>query len=126
MNRKTLLATVVALVTFACLLFAIRNLYRGSVWRESQELMIEARDGLHIGMMRDQVEPYVHTAWRHYLCDYERNSFSVYLFGSHDPDLAGILYLRFKKEKGVEKLDQIASYESYLLHEFDHCEIIEK
>ena len=127
MNRKRILILIIVLVAIAGLLSCTLSLSQSrKAGRESHELMVEARDNLYIGMTRNEVDQHVHTAWKHYLCDYEMFSISVYLFGSHDPDLAGVIFLRFKKEKGAEKLEEIASVDPYMLHEFEHCEVFEK
>jgi hypothetical protein len=115
---------MVVLAAFVCMAFGFRYLRQGSALRESRELMVEARDDLRIGMTRQQAGPYLRAAWKHYLCDYDEFSISVYLFGSRNPNLAATLFLRFRKENGVEKLVEIASVDPFMLHEFEHCEVL--
>jgi hypothetical protein len=81
---------------------------------------------LHIGMQREDTQPYVQEAWRLYRCDYSTWTKDVYLFGNRDPNLASIVLLRFVKENGRETLDQISSYKSDMLHEFADCQLFEK
>jgi hypothetical protein len=81
-------------------------------------MAIEAHNQLVLGMTPDQVKPFVQGAWRSYQCDPGEQFpyLEVYLFGSRDTDLAGVLRLSFdRKEDGTLALANIAAPESFVL-----------
>jgi hypothetical protein len=109
--------TCVGLVTLPPLLFHERNMEQ----IRSKEIEAQVSEQLQVGMSRSEVESIVNEhAWVQYQCKYTNVSFAdisndIYLFGSHDPELAGILTLQYRLTEGVERLVKIATFESYFL-----------
>lgn len=92
-------------------------------WREqgrehssSLEIVRQVSNQLQVGMSRSEVEAIVNPlAWKHYRCPALTTSIDIYLFGSHHPELTGILALNFVSTEGIESLDRIAGMDNYLL-----------
>jgi len=121
--RKPLVIAGMVFV-LACSGVALMNLNAEGVERQrSRNMLNQVVRKLHTGMSREDVLPVVQTAWRHYDC--RNRGIDVYLFGSHNPELAAILVLRYSSETNKQTLIQIATYENYLLSDFSDCRIEE-
>ncbi len=110
-DRKGLLAAFGLLfLVISCGIAATWLQNQRSVAREAWEQMLEVQRSLEIGLTRVEVEQRVQHAQTHYQCDYGGYgdfTVDIYLFGTSDPDLAGILYLRFEEVEDKEELIQI-------------------
>lgn len=121
MVRKLVFLSGLAIAVCTALLLVLA-IYGNTEREESLAIGERVVSNLHLGMQRTETQQYVQAAWRQYRCDYE----DVYLFGSRDTNLAAIVILRFSKQGEQEILDQISSYDSYMLHEFADCQVSEK
>lgn len=112
--RTCALGMLIFLLGVACNPLTLRE--RNREQDRSNEIGRQAVKQLHVGMSRSEVESVVNPlAWKHYRCPALNSSRDIYLFGSHDPELTGILDLYFVSTEGVESLFRIASMDNYLL-----------
>lgn len=126
MNKKIIGITLLIAMGCIVLNLFIRWYHDGEERGKSYAIAQHVASNLQVGMPRYETQQYVQEAWRYYACEYSNYSVDIYLFGSRDLSLTGILYLDFKKEGEQETLIQIASIEYYMLHQFDFCKITEK
>ena len=55
-------------------------------------------------------------AWRRFTCNYDTWRRDVYLFGSHDIDLAAMLILEYRIENNTSSLVSIGAFENTMLN----------
>lgn len=91
---------------------------RGELQQHSYELQGQVFKQLHIGMSEEEVDMIAgEVAWRHYQCAFEGFGWQqdVYIFGSHDLDLAAMLILDYEIGNGKTTLTRIGTFEMYML-----------
>lgn len=122
-RKLPIVSAVVAFTILASCHVALNH--KGLAREESLAIERQVREQLQPGMTREETMEIVQDHfWRHYDCRFYR--VDVYLVGSRDPDLAGILYLKFEGDDQTEVLAQVFSYENYKLDDFSMCEVFEK
>lgn len=125
MVRKLVFLSGLAIAVCTALLLVLA-IYGNTEREDSLAIGERVVSNLHLGMQRTETQQYVQAAWRQYRCDYGDWAEDVYLFGSRDTNLAAIVILRFSKQGEQEILDQISSYDSYMLYKFADCQVSEK
>lgn len=105
-------------ITFLALLH-----YQGTERAKSQAIAERATSNLHLGMTYKKARPFLQEAWRRYECKHQEFGIvdEVYIFGSHDTELAYIFGLRFEGEGEDGVLIQEFYVESYLLSPYTRC-----
>lgn len=112
--RTFVLGMLICFLVVACNPLTIRE--RSREHSRSLEIARQVSNQLHVGMSRSEVESIVSPlAWKHYECPFVEGSEDYYLFGSHEPDLTGILVLQFAPKNGIDRLSLIAGMDNYLL-----------
>ena len=114
-----ILCTIIVLCTVACSDPFLLNAREDRI--RSEEIETQVANQLRIGMDRSEVESIVNKlAWKHYSCKLVSSSIDIYLFGSHNTEFTGFLWLVFLPTEGGEHLDKIATPENYMLDSYTH------
>lgn len=73
------------------------------------------------GMTLVDAEQALGGAWHHAECDRPGYSEHIFLFGSHDLDQTGIVYLRTEGPPTSQVVTQVSGLENYQLFLYDDC-----
>ena len=123
MKKKRDSVVAMLVVLFICLLLGLTRFLPSREVKEGYS----AYDHLQLGMSRDEVRPYMHSAWRRYECEYGESSVrEVYLFGPHGQVPASYaIEMMFDDQDDIGRLTRfgVVSDSMFPVHVSDDCDI---
>ncbi len=128
MKYSRILLVVFPLGVLACFCFAVGYLgawdYAGMERGRLYAIAQDAVRHLYVGMSRAEAQQFMKDAWRHYDC--LDGEFDIYLFGSHNMEWTGVVFLQYEEQGDKHVPTEIGKEENYRLFLYDSCAISEK